>query len=47
MSDIILQLDAVGVHFGGLKAVDGVSLGVRRGGRHAVIGPNGDRKSVV
>jgi branched-chain amino acid transport system permease protein len=32
-------------HFGGLKAVDEVSFTVRRGGIHALIGPNGSGKT--
>ena len=32
-------------HFGGLKALDGVSFAVRRGSVHALIGPNGSGKT--
>lgn len=33
------------VHFGGVKAVDGLSLSIREGGVHAIIGPNGAGKT--
>jgi branched-chain amino acid transport system ATP-binding protein len=42
-----LVLDGVSRHFGGLKAVDGVSLTIRPGDRHAVIGPNGAGKTTL
>jgi len=42
-----LQLDRVSRHFGGLKAVDEVSMTVPAGSRHAVIGPNGAGKTTL
>jgi branched-chain amino acid transport system permease protein len=41
---VLITLD-LAKHFGGLKAVDGVSLVVRRGTVHALIGPNGSGKT--
>ena len=42
-----LQVQGLAKHFGGLKAVDGVDLTVRRGGVHALIGPNGSGKTTM
>jgi branched-chain amino acid transport system permease protein len=44
-SDAVLEVDGLAKHFGGLKAVDGVSVKVRRGSVHALIGPNGSGKT--
>jgi branched-chain amino acid transport system ATP-binding protein len=42
-----LVLDRVSREFGGLKAVDGVSLRVHAGERQAIIGPNGAGKTTL
>jgi branched-chain amino acid transport system permease protein len=44
---MILQVHELCKHFGGLMAVDGVSFAVRRGGVHALIGPNGSGKTTT
>jgi branched-chain amino acid transport system permease protein len=45
--DIVLQVTGLAKYFGGLKAVDGVDIAVRRGGVHALIGPNGSGKTTT
>ena len=44
---VILAVERLSKHFGGLKAVDEVDLAVRRNSVHALIGPNGSGKSTL
>jgi len=43
----ILTVKGLAKHFGGLKAVDGVDMEVRRGEIQALIGPNGSGKTTI
>ena len=45
--DMVLEVTGLAKHFGGLKAVDNVDIAVRRGGVHALIGPNGSGKTTT
>lgn len=45
--EYVLEVTGISKHFGGLKAVDRVDLQVRRGGVHALIGPNGSGKTTT
>jgi branched-chain amino acid transport system permease protein len=44
---IILSVNGLSKHFGGLKAVGQVDLAIRRNTVHALIGPNGSGKSTL
>ena len=43
----VLEVSGLAKYFGGLKAVDGVDIAVRRGTVHALIGPNGSGKTTT
>jgi branched-chain amino acid transport system ATP-binding protein len=45
MSDIVLQAEGVAMHFGGVKALDGVDFCLRHGELRCLIGPNGAGKT--
>jgi len=47
MTDYVLQTDDVAIHYGGVKAVDGVALTLERGQIRGLIGPNGAGKTTV
>ena len=47
MSETALVLENIVVAFGALKAVDDVSISVKRGERRAIIGPNGAGKTTL
>ena len=47
MTDYVLQAEDVAIHYGGVKAVDGVSLTLSKGQIRGLIGPNGAGKSTV
>jgi len=45
--DIILELEHLSKYFGGVTAVEDVSLQIRQGEIHGLIGPNGAGKSTI
>ena len=44
-AEVVLRIEGLAKHFGGLRALDGVDIAVRRGTVHALIGPNGSGKT--
>ncbi len=47
MNDLILQAEGLDRSFGGIHAVNNVSLEIPRGTLHAIIGPNGSGKTTL
>ena len=45
--DIVIQVDDLSKHYGDLKAVDGVTFGVKRGEVFGILGPNGAGKTTT
>lgn len=47
MPEFVLQTEDVAIHYGGVKALDGVAMTLERGQIRGLIGPNGAGKSTV
>ncbi|HMK64696.1 MAG TPA: ATP-binding cassette domain-containing protein, partial [Thermodesulfobacteriota bacterium] len=45
--EVLLTIKGLAKYFGGLKAVDGVDMEIKRGKIHALIGPNGSGKTTI
>jgi ABC-type branched-subunit amino acid transport system ATPase component len=43
----LMALNNIRVHFGGVRAVDGVSLSITKGMVHGLVGPNGSGKTTL
>jgi branched-chain amino acid transport system ATP-binding protein len=47
MTEYVLQAEDIAIHYGGVKALDGVTLTLEKGQIRGLIGPNGSGKSTV
>jgi len=47
MSEVLLQADGVGIEFGGLRALSGFDLEIKKGDLKGLIGPNGAGKTTA
>ncbi len=47
MSNIVLKTENLGISFGGLKAVQGLNLEIKKGQLYGLVGPNGAGKTTV
>ena len=47
MADIVLQVENLGITFGGLHAVEGLNLAVKKKQIYGLVGPNGAGKTTV
>jgi branched-chain amino acid transport system ATP-binding protein len=47
MASSLLSVSELGVHFGALKSIDGVSFSINAGERVAILGPNGAGKTTL
>lgn len=47
MAEFVLKTENLGISFGGLKAVDGVNLKIKKNQIYGLIGPNGAGKTTV
>ena len=45
--ETMLEVNNIGISFGGLQAVDNFSLSIKKGPLYGLIGPNGAGKSTV
>lgn len=47
MSETVLELKKISKSFGGIRAVEGVDMSVKKGELHGLIGPNGAGKTTI